>query len=83
MRDKLREYYLSVKYDPYRRGLFLGYSMGVGSMLLAGYALRLNYDFEGIYIPDYIIASMRETGTAAMTKKGDAHLLISFAPKAA
>lgn len=81
MINKLREYYYTFKYDPYRRGLAAGTVLGIGSMVVAGYVIRANYDHGSIYIPWHVAESIKETGTSAMTKQWGDHFLITLVPK--
>lgn len=70
--------YEALKHDPYRRGLLVGSVVGIGSAVAAGYALRINYDYDGLYIPDSVINNIRRTGAPALTTKNDAHIAISL-----
>jgi hypothetical protein len=58
--------------------LLVGSVVGIGSAVAAGYALRINYDYDGLYIPDSVINNIRRTGAPALTTKNDAHIAISL-----
>lgn len=69
MKDKLKAYYEKAKTDKFTQGILVGGVIGISATMASAFALRVNFDNKGVYIPDHLIDQMRETGLPILAKK--------------
>lgn len=82
MKDKIKARFDEFKHDRFAQGMLVGGAIGIGSMVVAGRLIGVNFDHKGLYIPDGFINYMRETGEFVTARKNGAEIFLTLAPEA-
>jgi hypothetical protein len=81
MKDRIKAHYYAFKHDPFSQGIFVGGMVGIGTMTIASHLMKVNYDTKGLYIPDHLISTMRETKDMIIAHKQNANIVLALVPE--
>lgn len=76
MKDKLKARYEAIKQDPFQRGMVVGGVLGITATVVSSYALRVNFDHRGVYIPDAAVDYIYTTGLPILAFKNGRQIVI-------
>jgi hypothetical protein len=81
MKDKIKARFDEFKNDSFSQGILVGGVIGITSVLVTGRIVGLNFDRNGLYVPDALINHLRETGESLLAQKDDVQIAIALVPE--
>lgn len=81
MKDKIKARFDEFKNDPFVQGMLVGGVIATTTVLVTGRIFSLNFDRNGLYVPDALINHLRETGESLLAQKDDVQIAIALVPE--